>query len=80
MIVCMCSAVPESVVVDAARSGLSVEAIASATGAGTDCGCCTKAIEGIVRGARRCGRTGGPCTGSGRNDPAADACPDRDAA
>ena len=65
MYACICHAVPESVVVDAARTGASAADIASATQAGTSCGRCWEVLSSIVSRSKVCERTGTPCVGCG---------------
>ena len=48
MIVCICHAVPESVVLEAAAAGLSPAEVAHRTRAGTSCGCCREALAELV--------------------------------
>ncbi len=60
MIVCVCHAVPENAVRQAAEAGLSAAEIALRTRAGTSCGCCRDEVERIVTLARPC-QGGGDC-------------------
>jgi bacterioferritin-associated ferredoxin len=81
MYVCVCHAVPETVVAEWARAGLSAEEVAERTRAGTSCGLCAPDLAAVVSRHRRCERTGGACTGCGHDGaPAPAARPDRDAA
>ena len=67
MIVCVCHAVPESALVEAARAGMSREDIVRATRAGTGCGCCRDTVAEVVASAHRCGGDGrGGCAGCPR--------------
>jgi bacterioferritin-associated ferredoxin len=68
MFACICHAVPESVVVNAARSGASATEIAEATRAGTSCGLCLKALSALVTRSKICERTGAPCSGCDQGD------------
>ena len=72
MIVCVCHAVPESTLLEAARAGLSRDEIVRATRAGTGCGCCRDTLDEVVARAHRCqGDGGGGCHGCPRRaDPA----------
>lgn len=68
MFACICHAVPENVVADAARAGASAAEIARATRAGTSCGRCWEVLSTIVSRQKRCERTGAPCTGCRHGD------------
>lgn len=63
MYACMCHAVSDVTIRDAAAAGSNAEAIAAATGAGTSCGRCAETVAALVARARRCERTGGACVG-----------------
>jgi bacterioferritin-associated ferredoxin len=78
VIVCVCHAVPEKTLREAAARGLSAEEVVRATGAGTSCGCCAPAVEEILAEHGRCEHNEAPrCHGCPRaacldvaNDPA----------
>ena len=54
MIVCLCRGVPDQTVQRAISSGATtVEALARACGAGTDCGACVRALAGLIHDAGR---------------------------
>jgi bacterioferritin-associated ferredoxin len=61
LIVCICHAVPESAVVQAAAAGLTAAEIAERTRAGTSCGCCREEVETIVAAAHRCDGSAAAC-------------------
>ncbi len=65
MIVCVCRRISDQAI-DAAIAGGAhgPEAIAAATGAGTDCGCCKEAIEALA--AQRSPCSSPPCAGCPR--------------
>lgn len=81
MIVCVCASISDRAI-RAARdaSATSVEAIATATGAGADCGCCAETIARILAEApaapckkepcQDCPRRGGPAEAARRPGPA----------
>lgn len=78
MIVCVCHAVPESVLVEAARAGLSREEIVRATHAGTSCGCCRETLVEVIARARPCDGDGsGGCPGCPRRSDPGEAPPDQ---
>ena len=65
MIVCVCKGISDRAIraaLDAGATG--AEAIAGATGAGTDCGCCRETIERMVTRAAPCASP--PCPGCPR--------------
>jgi bacterioferritin-associated ferredoxin len=65
MIVCVCRSVNEAAIEAAVASGATtLDAIASATGAGSDCGCCHDAIEKLAAPESPCCAT--PCPGCPR--------------
>jgi bacterioferritin-associated ferredoxin len=63
MIACLCHAVSEQALREAAAAGRSAEEVARATGAGTSCGTCAEAIAGILSGREACDGGGVPCPG-----------------
>jgi len=65
VIVCVCRSVSDRAIEAALDAGAgSVSAIAHATGAGTDCGCCRETIEALA--ARRTPCATPPCAGCPR--------------
>jgi len=66
MIVCSCHAVSDRTVRDAAARGATVEDIALATGAGSDCGVCHDEISSIVKERRSGPCRASPCAGCPR--------------
>jgi bacterioferritin-associated ferredoxin len=72
MIVCVCRGVSDRAIRAALDSGANgPDAIAGATGAGTDCGCCRDTIEAMVARAAPCSSP--PCAGCPRAGRAAGA-------
>ena len=70
MIVCVCKGVSDRAISAAVEGGAaSLEEIATATGAGTDCGCCEETIERLATRGRPCSSP--PCPGCPRARPAA---------
>ena len=68
MIACSCHAVSDRTIRAAAASGLGAAEIARATGAGTDCGCCTDLVSRIVH-EEACSSSAVPCPGCPRRGP-----------
>jgi bacterioferritin-associated ferredoxin len=65
MIVCVCKGLSERAISAAIDAGaIDADAIASATGAGTDCGCCVETVEAMVSRLSPCCAT--PCAGCPR--------------
>lgn len=75
MIVCLCHNLSEKELVARLDAGArTVDDLARATGAGTDCGCCRGTVEELVRSRTPCSWP--PCPGC----PGAAGAPRRDAA
>jgi bacterioferritin-associated ferredoxin len=65
VIICVCRGVSDRAVAAAIEAGADgAEAVAAATGAGTDCGCCRDAIEALMSRRSPCRST--PCPGCPR--------------
>jgi bacterioferritin-associated ferredoxin len=65
MIVCVCKGISDRAVAAAIEGGaVGADAVALATGAGTDCGCCREAIEALAARKSPCCAT--PCPGCPR--------------
>jgi bacterioferritin-associated ferredoxin len=65
MIVCVCRNVSDRAVAGAVEGGArDLEGVAQVTGAGTACGCCHEAIEGMLAVAGPCSSP--PCAGCPR--------------
>jgi bacterioferritin-associated ferredoxin len=58
VIVCICHAVPETALREAAALGLPIEEVVRETGAGTSCGCCADQVAEILARHQ-------PCDGQG---------------
>jgi bacterioferritin-associated ferredoxin len=66
VIVCVCRRVSEGAIAAAVERGAaSLDEIAAATGAGTDCGCCHEEIEKLAAPGSPCSAT--PCPGCPRS-------------
>jgi bacterioferritin-associated ferredoxin len=62
MIVCVCKGLSDRDISAAIRNGATgAEAVAAATGAGTDCGCCVEVVEEIAAATAPCHSP--PCPG-----------------
>ena len=70
MIVCVCHAVSDRTVRDAAARGATVQEVARATRAGTSCGCCVETLEAMLGAAGPC-KPEAPCPGCPHARPAA---------
>jgi bacterioferritin-associated ferredoxin len=73
MIVCVCKGLSDRAISAAIDGGATdADAVAHATGAGTDCGCCVETVEAMVSRLSPCCST--PCPGcplAGRRSEAA---------
>jgi bacterioferritin-associated ferredoxin len=62
VIVCVCHAVSDRAIRDAAAGGASLDDVARATRAGTSCGCCKETVKALLGTAAPC-KPDAPCAG-----------------